>query len=432
MPIKRRAKELREKELTRLEEAIEVIDSPMGSGKTTYMLDYVKKHPEQRYLIITPYLAEVGRWDEAIPHLKKPTDTEMTKTKSLEILLEKGTSIITTHSLFDRIGSTHLKHISNYDYTLIIDETIPVIEPQDHLHEHDVNLAVKGGAIKIVEGEYGSRLEWVDDGYEGDMLKKHKKIITGKEVIIGPTGYFWCLSRWKLLVFRQVFILTYMFEASYMAAYLRMCFINIPYEIKSLKNTDNGITITDYHDPKGRDYRGLIEIVDKGVDYNRIKSLNDISLTKTSYDKKITADEFKEIKKATRGFFNKYKKESAKKDYMFTTFKDHQEKVTHPDFNHKKINNNDGEKFNECFVPLNARALNKYAHKKYLAYLVDRHPKPNIHAFLAVHGGKLNKNDFALSELLQWIFRSAVRKGDPIKLFIPKKRMRGLLREWLD
>jgi hypothetical protein len=38
----------------------------------------------------------------------------------------------------------------------------------------------------------------------------------------------------------------------------------------------------------------------------------------------------------------------------------------------------------------------------------------------------------ALSDLLQWIFRSRIREGQPIEIYIPSKRMRTLLYKWLD
>ena len=37
---------------------------------------------------------------------------------------------------------------------------------------------------------------------------------------------------------------------------------------------------------------------------------------------------------------------------------------------------------------------------------------------------------FAISTLIQFIFRSAVRKGEPIKLYLPSLRMRELLERW--
>jgi hypothetical protein len=38
---------------------------------------------------------------------------------------------------------------------------------------------------------------------------------------------------------------------------------------------------------------------------------------------------------------------------------------------------------------------------------------------------------YALTELIQWVWRSRVRKGQPITLYLPNPRMRRLMAEWL-
>ena len=45
--------------------------------------------------------------------------------------------------------------------------------------------------------------------------------------------------------------------------------------------------------------------------------------------------------------------------------------------------------------------------------------------------GALNNDKIALAEMLQWIWRSQIRRGQPINIYIPSKRMRRLLMEWL-
>jgi hypothetical protein len=41
------------------------------------------------------------------------------------------------------------------------------------------------------------------------------------------------------------------------------------------------------------------------------------------------------------------------------------------------------------------------------------------------------KDACALSELIQWVWPSRVRKGEPITLYLPSPRMRRLFEEWL-
>ena len=40
---------------------ITVVDSIMGSGKTSFFLKYMKERPNEKFMYITPYLDEVKR-----------------------------------------------------------------------------------------------------------------------------------------------------------------------------------------------------------------------------------------------------------------------------------------------------------------------------------------------------------------------------------
>ncbi len=43
----------------------------------------------------------------------------------------------------------------------------------------------------------------------------------------------------------------------------------------------------------------------------------------------------------------------------------------------------------------------------------------------------IQEDTYALSEMLQFIFRSAIRDGKEIELYIPSFRMRQMLKEWI-
>jgi len=85
----------------------------------------------------------------------------------------------------------------------------------------------------------------------------------------------------------------------------------------------------------------------------------------------------------------------------------------------------------EQFVPCNARATNDYANRRTLIYLLNRYLNPEHKKYFSARGYTLSDDQFALSEMLQWIWRSAIRNNEPINLFVPSSRMRGLLCEWL-
>ena len=83
------------------------------------------------------------------------------------------------------------------------------------------------------------------------------------------------------------------------------------------------------------------------------------------------------------------------------------------------------------FVPCNARATNDFADRKVLLYMCNRYLNPEYRKYFHVRGYELDDDQFALSEMLQWIWRSAIRRGEQINIYIPSSRMRGLLYKWM-
>ena len=84
-----------------------------------------------------------------------------------------------------------------------------------------------------------------------------------------------------------------------------------------------------------------------------------------------------------------------------------------------------------CFVACNARATNNYSNKKNLIYAVNVYINPFISKYFSRNNQRLNEDKYALQQLLQWIWRSAIRNGEAINIYIPSKRMRNLLCEYL-
>jgi hypothetical protein len=84
------------------------------------------------------------------------------------------------------------------------------------------------------------------------------------------------------------------------------------------------------------------------------------------------------------------------------------------------------------YVSLTARATNDYIDKEVCIYLANRFINPVEKQFFQSRG--VNDIDEALwaSELIQWLFRSRIRRGEPIDLYIPSSRMRELLEGFLN
>ena len=104
---------------------------------------------------------------------------------------------------------------------------------------------------------------------------------------------------------------------------------------------------------------------------------------------------------------------------MWTCFKKNQDQL-------------EGSRYKKGFVDCTSRATNQYRHKTHLAYCINSFIDPFIQNYFLKHDIYIDEDLYALSNLLQWIFRSAIRDGEKIFIYIPSKRMRTLLQNWLN
>ena len=77
------------------------------------------------------------------------------------------------------------------------------------------------------------------------------------------------------------------------------------------------------------------------------------------------------------------------------------------------------------------RGTNDYAHCSHLIYLYDQHMNPYVAHWLEDNSRAFD-DAYALTKLIQWVWRSRVRKGQQITLYLPSPRMRRLIEEWLS
>ena len=80
----------------------------------------------------------------------------------------------------------------------------------------------------------------------------------------------------------------------------------------------------------------------------------------------------------------------------------------------------------------NAKATNEYRNRKYLIYAANPFMNVNEKKFYYKHGIDVDEDLYALSIMIQWIWRSAIRCGEEIYIYIPSRRMRSLLMNWMD
>lgn len=199
---------------------------------------------------------------------------------------------------------------------------------------------------------------------------------------------------------------------------------NLQYEFYSVTCSNGRYKLLDYI-PLGEENRDhlkdLIRIyyskkTDR-IDLNKIGSGRN-SFSKSHLNKLVGSKAQKKIIKQNAYNFYRHKTGVATDLVMWTTFKDYKQKIQPTGLKSQ-------------FVEVTSRATNDYAEKSVCIYLANRYMNPITKQFFASKNVTVNEDLFALSELLQWVFRSRVRKGQQIDIYIPSERMRSLLESYL-
>lgn len=394
---------------------IKVIDSIMGSGKSSWAIQKMNEDVSGNYIYITPFLSEVQRIKEECISRRfvEPKNFGSGKLYSFNNLLKNGKNIASTHSLFKMADDDTKELIRANDYTLILDEVMDVIT-QIKLETGDLKLMLNEELIIIHENGI---VEWNSEKTDYNSRYNDIKNMCKNNSVFMVNN---CLLMWTFPIevfksFKEVYILTYLFNGQVQKYYYDI--YNIQYEYMSVVFDNNArkYVLCDYiKDNDLSKIKKLIHIIDNGDKINRIGD-NKYSLSKTWFEKKEIL--YPTLVKNIENFFkNKCKSKSI--DNMWTTFKDYKCNIS-------------GNGYTKGFISLGTRATNDYVNKVNLAYCANIFLNPMIEQFFRNNDISVNEDVYALSELIQWIWRSQIRRGDEINLYIPSLRMRNLLLEWL-
>jgi hypothetical protein len=132
---------------------VKVIDSMMGTGKTSYAIQMMNKAPKiQKFIYVTPFLKEVERVKSSVTN-RTFTEPDTNhghgkKLESLKKLIANGEDIVTTHALFGVADEELMDLLSWENYTLIIDEVMEVVS-QLPVRKGDMKIMKNSGTIEI-------------------------------------------------------------------------------------------------------------------------------------------------------------------------------------------------------------------------------------------------------------------------------------------
>lgn len=375
---------------------VKVIDAICGAGKTSYAIQMINDSykgvlkEEPKYIFVTPFISEVERIEkETNNKLVAPNDKSGTKSLHVKKLIEEENSIVMSHELFSKIDEETLSDIEFNNYVLIMDEVANVLENLK-VSKKDIEYLMKANAIEV--GEKG-KVNWIDETYGSNENERFRDIMILSEnenlYILKNTALFWTMNVKAFSSFKEIYILTYLFEGQIQKYYYE--FHEIKYEKYSVQYKDNKYVLVDYN-AKNDCRENIVQLLNVYEDYKKPTG-RESKLNSNFGAKKDIASKLK----GAKCIFNK---------------KDDRDK--------------------DNFIPMNTRATNLKGECVSVAYIYNRFMNPIEKKFFEERGIKVDQDLLAVSDLIQFLFRGCIRNNQVMNCYIPSKRMRDLLYMWMN
>jgi len=211
-------------------------------------------------------------------------------------------------------------------------------------------------------------------------------------------------------------VMTYLFENSIMAKFMQMKGVEVEkFSEVELLYTEEQI--------KERASERIEFIATSST--RKVKRMN---MTSRWYTQVATKEQLKQIGNA---IYSVARLAENKEDVMFTFPKELRE----PKKNTGKkipIRAFISDKESTYWVYCGTKATNDLSHKRVLIHAFNRYPMVSVSAYLQDYGFPIDPDKYALSEMIQWVWRSAIRRPEgSIKIAILPPRMERIFKEWL-
>lgn len=405
--------------------AIHIVDSVMGTGKTQACIAWMRQHPEQKYLYVTPYLDECSRIQASAPELDFQQPQE-NKTKSADLLrlLSEGKNITTTHELLSLMKDSDVEYIKKFKYILFLDEELSCIENLS-IESADLDFLMKNNFVQVEQNT--KEVRWTNpDNKKSKLIGHYKEDIQRKpHYLVKDNVLMWLFQLDVLKAFESVYILTFLFSSSIMAGYL----INndVSFDFCHVENGSFADGYKRVTQEEKASFKELIEIYEGSYNDNwhgkTRKKDERFLMSQNWFGNRSNSGRVNQLRNNAYNFVrNKCK--AHKEDVLWTSYKDYAGALTSDKLTYQSRKSN--------WLAWNTKATNQYSDRTVLVYLLNVFPNPLFKNYLENDNFKFNEDDYALSALLQWIWRSAIRNGKKVTIYIPAPRMRQLLTDWLN
>ena len=377
---------------------------------------------------------------------KEPSDTGALPTKSADLLrlLSEGQNVVLSHELFKLLNDTAIDRIKEFDYTLFLDEEIEVVELSD-ITQDDLKILKEQRLIEI--DPTSKRVKWLDSQYHGDFERTKREIQQKALYEVEQNIILWQLPPGIFEAFHQVYIMTFLFRGSMLFLYFQKYGMSFQYLHIEKDSQEKYYFSQGYEEVSKLEkvrIKSLLDVYEGRLNTNYLpesKKKRDIQeysgLSSSWHQNRKNKKYINVLNRNAVNYIQNYR-HAPKNTVMWTTFKPAANK-----YENRRMKANcrwSGRiRCNECtrpcgvnFVSCNARATNRYADRTTLIYLCNIFPVPPVVQYLSQGTtAEFDADLYALAQLMQWIWRSAIRRGEAVSLYLPSARMRKLLLDWL-
>lgn len=415
---------------------IEVLECIMGAGKTTRILQWVDENPNEKYFYVSPNLSEVdvdGRIHNGVNNVEfvSPSpDIHGTKNEHLNELLVQGKNIACTHKLYLSMDCASMDLIKDRGYIVVLDEEINVIQSFDQYSFADIKWLIQQGYISVDDKD-GS-VTWLKEDdlvntsdhryfYCKNLCDKKSLYLTRFDINSEKAKKVMMVTQVPIKLIecaKRVVVITYLFKGSVLDRFLTL----------------KGFDVVEFEDfkieaIKPSSYKHLLTIIPPD------RAIEDFSMTSRWWYKDMTASSIKKVNNFLLRNARRYA--SSSNEVLWTCPKDRAKGVSSSKGFLVNIlgfvNSNDVNGVRKSnWLSVHTRATNEYSNKRVLMHCYNRFPLVDVSSYLQDYGYPIDNNVFAVSELVQWLWRGCIRNGEPMVVVMGNKRMYNLLMRWLN
>lgn len=413
----------------------------MSSGKSHWIMEQIREWNSQdkfeQFVYLSPLLSEVGgelstspestkveylsgRIQKQLPELRftYPIPLKGSKSTHIKSLLHQGKNISATHNLFLGLNVPAIELINQYKNVLIIDECLDAYRTFTGITKKSLQSFIADKTF-LVDPET-NKMSYNHKEHPLPSVWEFRELAdlcdTGCVYYVNGGAVVWEFPVEVLSAFDEVWVLTYLFNGSFMSAWCKINNIEVGIVKPVLKR--NTLEVKAY-------IKDCIELVET----RSMQKIENYSYSQVWWENDAVVEVIDKIKKCLESCVTTTKSKSS--DILITCPQSNWE---HPLTNvEKRRPLVKGKGFSRAvWLYSDARATNDYADKNTLIYLLGKHPNTIVYNFCLNKGVQINRDLFALASFLQWVFRGSVRKQEKMYLIVPCKRMRDLFKLWIQ